>query len=137
MLELIRSHKILGIAVVDMIGSFAVTYLIGGKFGMNQIFSGLMSIPIGIVTHMVMGIDTPLTEFFKSDSPHKYHGLFVGLGASLLSKIFTETITSANIGLVAGIASTLYMKEYGHNLPSSVNKQLMRYYMKYLRWKNS
>lgn len=138
MLEYIRSHKILGMAVFDLAGSMIVSSVIGGRFGANALFSGLISIPISVVSHILFGVDTELTRFYRSDSPHKYHGAYLGTIAGVTSKMFGySTISSANIGLIFGIVSTMYMKEYGHGLPPKLNRKLLRYYMKYQRWKST
>lgn len=138
MLDYLRSHKIVGIAIFDLAGSMLVSSFIGDRFGANALFSGLISIPISVVTHMVLGIDTELTRFYQSDSPHRYHGAVLGAITGVASKVIGyTTITSANVCLITGIASTMYMREYGHNLPPKANRKLLRYYMKYQRWKNA
>jgi len=69
-----------------------------------------------------------LTKFFKSDSPHKYHGLAIGTGAGIVSKLLVGTsgITSVNVGLGAGILSTMYMRQNGHQLPPKLQRKLFK-----------
>ena len=135
MMEYLRSHKFIGMAVFDLVGSMLVSGFIGRRFGADALFSSLISIPLSIVTHMVLGSDTELTRFYQSDSPHRYHGVYIGVMAGIVSKMTGySTLASTNVGLATSIVSTLYMKEYAHNLPPKVNKLLLRYYMKYQRW---
>ena len=122
-------------AVFDLVGSKFVSGFIGGRFGADALFSSLISIPLSVVTHMVLGTDTELTRFYQSDSPHCYHGVCIGVMAGIVSKMTGySTLASTNVGLTTSIVSTLFMKEYAHNLPPKVNKLLLRYYMKYQRW---
>lgn len=140
MLQVIRKYKFLGVALFDMVGSYAVASMVGSKFGANPIFSGLMAIPLGIATHALFRIETPLTKFFTdADNPHKYHGLIIGSGAMALTKaLFSKSlIYSANVGLGTAIVASLYMAEHGHDLPPSLKRKAFRSYMKYQMWKNS
>lgn len=140
MLQQVRKYKFLGVAVFDMVGSYAIASMVGSKFGANSVFSGLMSIPLGIATHLLFQIETPLTRFFTDpDNPHKYHGLAIGGGAMVLTKALLSKplIYSANVGLGTAIVASLYMNEYGHDLPPSLKRKAFRSYMKYQRWKNS
>ena len=129
----IREYKFLGLAIFDLVGSIAVSSFIGSTLGFDPIFSGLISVPGSVAIHIIVGSDTTLTKFFKSDSPHKYHGLIIGTGVGIISKtlIGTSNITSTNVGLSTGIISTMYMRQYGHELPPKLQRKLLKLYLKY------
>jgi hypothetical protein len=118
-INILRENKFLGLAVFDLVGSIAVSSFIGSRLGFDPIFSGLISIPISVAIHIVAGSDTILTNFFRSDSPHRYHGLAIGTATGIVSQLLlcTTGINSINVGLGIGILSTLYMRQYGHELP--------------------
>ena len=125
-INILRENKFLGLAVFDLVGSVVVSSFIGSRLGFDPIFSGLISIPISIPVHVMFGSETALTNFFLSDSPHKYHGLALGIGIGLMSKLVINTtdINSINIGLGVGILSTLYMRQFGHEFPPRFQNDL-------------
>ena len=129
----LRENKFLGLAILDMVGSIGVSAFIGSILGFDPLLSGLISIPGSVAIHIIAGTETTLTKFFKSDSPHKYHGLIIGTGFGIISKkvIGTSNITSTNIGLSIGIISTMYMRAYGHELPPKLQRKLLKLYLKY------
>lgn len=138
-LEVIRSHKILGVAVFDTLTSYLTFSALGSQiFGLNAVFAGLMSIPVSIVSHVVAGVDTPLTKYVMSGSPHLLHapaiGLTLGIGAKLAG---ASNINSINTGLAVSTFALLYMREYSHGLPKPVKKylrkKLLKSYMMYRR----
>lgn len=133
-INILRENKFLGLAVFDLVGSVAVSSFLGSKLGFDPIFSGLISIPASVAIHIVVGSDTVMTKFFKSDSPHKFHGVAIGTGIGLTSQLLfgTTSINSINIGLSTGIISTLYMRQYGHRLPPALERKLLRLYMRYV-----
>jgi energy-converting hydrogenase Eha subunit A len=129
----LRENKFLGLAILDLVGSIGVTAFIGSRLGFDPLLSGLISVPGSVAIHIIVGSDTTLTKFFKSDSPHKYHGLIIGTGAGIISKtlIGSSNITSTNVGLSIGIISTMYMRQYGHELPPKLQRKLLKLYLKY------
>jgi len=129
----LRENKFLGLAIIDLVGSIGVSSFIGSTLGFDPIFSGLISVPGSVAIHIIAGTDTTLTKFYKSDSPHKYHGLIIGTGAGIISKVLvgTSNISSANVGLSTGILATMYMREYGHQLPPKLHRKLLKLYLKY------
>jgi hypothetical protein len=129
----LRENKFLGLAILDLVGSIAVSSFIGSTLGFDPIFSGLISVPGSVAIHIIAGTDTTLTKFYKSDSPHKYHGVAIGTGVGIISKalVGTSNITSANIGLSTGILATMYMRQYNHSLPPKLQRKLLKLYLKY------
>jgi energy-converting hydrogenase Eha subunit A len=129
----LRENKFLGLAILDMVGSIGVSAFIGSRLGFDPLLSGLISIPGSVAIHIITGTETTLTKFFKSDSPHKYHGLIIGTGIGIISKkvIGSSNITSTNIGLSTGILATMYMRAYGHKLPPKLQRKLLKLYLKY------
>jgi len=129
----LRENKFLGLAIIDLIGSIGVSSFIGSRLGFDPILSGLISVPGSVAIHIITGTETALTKFYKSDSPHKYHGLIIGTGVGIISKtlIGTSNITSTNVGLSTGIISTMYMRQYGHELPPKLQRKLLKLYLKY------
>jgi ABC-type phosphate transport system permease subunit len=129
----LRENKFLGLAILDLVGSIGVTSFIGSRLGFDPLLSGLISVPGSVAIHIITGTDTTLTKFYKSDSPHKFHGLIIGTGVGIISKtlIGTSNLTSTNIGLSIGIISTMYMREYGHRLPQKLQRKLLKLYLKY------
>jgi hypothetical protein len=129
----LRENKFLGLAILDLVGSISVSAFIGSRLGFDPLLSGLISVPGSVAIHIIVGSDTTLTKFFKSDSPHKYHGLIIGTSVGIISKkvIGTSNITSTNIGLIVGIISTMYMRQYGHELPPKLQRKLLKLYLKY------
>ena len=65
----LREYKFLGLAILDLVGSIAVSSFIGSTLGFDPIFSGLISVPGSVAIHIIAGTDTALTKFYKSDSP--------------------------------------------------------------------
>jgi hypothetical protein len=129
----LRENKFLGLAILDLVGSIGVTSFIGSRLGFDPLLSGLISVPGSVAIHIIAGTETTLTKFFKSDSPHKFHGLIIGTGFGIISKKFigTSNLTSTNIGLSVGIISTMYMRQYGHELPPKLQRKLLKLYLKY------
>ena len=129
----LREYKFLGLAILDLVGSIAVSSFIGSTLGFDPIFSGLISVPGSVAIHIIAGTDTALTKFYKSDSPHRFHGLIIGTGAGIISKVLigTSNITSANVGLSTGILATMYMRQYNHALPPKLQRKLLKLYLKY------
>ena len=129
----LREYKFLGLAIVDLVGSIAVSSFIGSTLGFDPLLSGLISVPGSVAIHIIAGTDTTLTKFYKSDSPHRFHGLIIGTTAGIISKalIGSSNITSANVGLSTGILATMYMREYGHELPPKLQRKLLKLYLKY------
>jgi len=129
----LREYKFLGLAIVDLVGSIAVSSFIGSTLGFDPLLSGLISVPGSVAIHIIAGTDTTLTEFFKSDSPHKFHGLAIGTTVGIISKLLVgaSNITSANVGLSTGILATLYMRQYNHALPPKLQRKLLKLYFKY------
>ena len=128
----IREYKFLGLAILDLVGSIAVSSFIGSTLGFDPIFSGLISVPGSVAIHIIAGSDTTLTKFYKSDSPHRFHGVAIGTTVGIISKVVgASNITSANIGLSTGILATLYMREYNHALPPKLQRKLLKLYLKY------
>ena len=128
----LRENKFLGLAIVDLVGSIAVSSFIGSTLGFDPIFSGLISVPGSVAIHIIAGSDTTLTKFYKSDSPHRFHGVAIGTTVGIISKVVgASNITSANIGLSTGILATLYMRQYGHELPPKLQRKLLKLYLKY------
>jgi hypothetical protein len=132
-INILRENKFLGLAILDLVGSISVSAFIGSRLGFDPLLSGLISVPGSVAIHIIVGSDTTLTKFFKSDSPHKYHGLIIGTSVGIISKkvIGTSNITSTNIGLIVGIISTMYMRQYGHELPPKLQRKLLKLYLKY------
>lgn len=138
----VRSFRFLDNAVVDLIASFAFTAGLGlmlpEPYASNMVFNGLMSVPISIVTHKALGVNTPLTDFVFSGSPHLIHAFMIGFASGALSEVFgVSHINATNMALSTTILSTMYMKEYDHDLPKPVKKKMMKLMMRYQRWKNS
>ena len=128
----LRENKFLGLAIVDLVGSIAVSSFIGSTLGFDPLFSGLISVPGSVAIHIIAGSDTTLTKFYKSDSPHRFHGVAIGTTVGIISKVVgASNITSANIGLSTGILATLYMRQYGHELPPKLQRKLLKLYLKY------
>jgi energy-converting hydrogenase Eha subunit A len=129
----LRENKFLGLAILDLVGSICVTAFIGSRLGFDPILSGLISVPGSVAIHIITGTETALTTFYKSDSPHKYHGLIIGTGVGIISKVLigTSNITSTNVGLSTGILATMYMRAYGHELPPKLQRKLLKLYLKY------
>ena len=128
----LRENKFLGLAIVDLVGSIAVSSFIGSTLGFDPLFSGLISVPGSVAIHIIAGSDTTLTKFYKSDSPHRFHGFAIGTTAGIISKVVgASNITSANIGLSTGILATLYMRQYNHSLPPKLQRKLLKLYLKY------
>jgi hypothetical protein len=129
----LRENKFLGLAILDLVGSIGVSSFIGSTLGFDPILSGLISVPGSVAIHIIAGTETTLTKFYKSDSPHKYHSLIIGTGVGIISKVFigSSNITSTNIGLSTGIISTMYMRQYGHELPPKLQRKLLKLYLKY------
>jgi hypothetical protein len=132
-INILRENKFLGLAILDLVGSIGVSSFIGSTLGFDPILSGLISVPGSVAIHIIAGTETTLTKFYKSDSPHKYHGLIIGTGFGIISKVFigTSNITSTNIGLSTGIISTMYMRQHGHGLPPKLQRKLLKLYLKY------
>lgn len=132
-LDTVRSNKILGIALFDLLGSFAVFGAIGNRvLGTNYITAGLMSVPISVLIHHLSGVPTPLSDFVTSGSPHVYHAPLIGAvvgGAVKLAGV--SNINSFNTFLGTSIFAIMYMQRYQHGLPKSVRKKLVRFYLKY------
>ena len=133
LIDKLRTYKMFDVAIFDMGASMLGASFIGSRLGYDPIFSGLISVPLSIGLHMLVNVETELTRFYKSDSPHKYHGIGIGAGVGLVSYMLGgSNIYSANIGLGTGIASTLYMKKYGHALPPKLKRWLMKKYIKHI-----
>ena len=85
LIDKLRTYKVFDVAIFDMGASMLGASFIGSRFGYDPIFSGLISVPLSIGLHMLVNVDTELTRFYKSDSPHKYHGVGIGAGVGLAS----------------------------------------------------
>ena len=129
----LRENKFLGLAILDLVGSISVTAFIGSRLGFDPLLSGLISVPGSVAIHIITGTETALTTFYKSDSPHKYHGIAIGTGVGIISKVLigTSNIQSTNVGLSTGILATMYMRAYGHELPPKLQRKLLKLYLKY------
>ena len=129
----LRENKFLGLAIVDLVGSIAVSSFIGSTIGFDPLLSGLISVPGSVAIHLITGTETALTTFYKSDSPHRFHGVAIGTGAGVITKVLygTSNITSAKVGLSTGILATMYMRQYGHGLPPKLHRKLLKLYLKY------
>ena len=129
----LRENKFLGLAILDLVGSIGVSSFIGSSLGFDPLLSGLISVPGSVAIHIIAGSDTALTRFYKSDSPHRYHGLIIGTGVGIISKVLigSSNITSTNVGLSTGILATMYMRAYGHELPPKLQRKLLKLYLKY------
>jgi hypothetical protein len=129
----LRENKFLGLAILDLVGSISVTAFIGSRLGFDPLLSGLISVPGSVAIHIIVGSDTALTTFYKSDSPHRYHGIAIGTGVGIISKVLigASNITSTNVGLSTGIIATMYMRVYGHELPPKLQRKLLKLYLKY------
>ena len=126
----LRTYKVFDIAIFDMGASMLGSSFIGSRLGYDPIFSGLISVPLSIGLHMMVNVET---KFYQSDSPHKYHGILIGTGVGLTSYMLGGTnINSVNIGLGTSIASTLYMKKFGHDLPPKLKRWLIKKYIKHV-----
>lgn len=127
----LRSYKVFDVALFDMAGSMLGSSFIGSRLGYDPIFSGLVSVPISIGLHMLVNVETELTRFYRSDSPHKYHGVaigsLVGIGSYMVG---VSNINSVNLGLGTTIVSTMYMKKYGHDLPPRLKRWLIKKYIR-------
>ena len=133
LIDKLRTYKMFDVAIFDMGASMLGASFIGSRLGYDPIFSGLISVPLSIGLHMLVNVETELTRFYKSDSPHKYHGIAIGAGVGVASYMLgSSNINSVNIGLGTSIASTLYMKQYGHNLPPKLKRWLMKKYIKHI-----
>jgi hypothetical protein len=133
LIDKLRTYKVFDIAIFDMGSSILGSSFLGSRLGYDPIFSGLISVPLSIGLHMLVNVETELTRFYKSDSPHKYHGIAIGAGIGVASYMLgSSNINSVNIGLGTSIASTLYMKQYGHNLPPKLKRWLMKKYIKHI-----
>jgi len=66
----LRKPRIAGIALFDLILAIVGTALIFEYFGYTKTQGALFAIPIGIVTHYILGIDTTLNYYLGiSDKP--------------------------------------------------------------------
>jgi len=137
----IRSYKIIGLPTIDLVGSFVTFAMIGQYYLPHQInngyiFNGLMSIPIGIASHIAFGIETPLTNYITDEPKHLVHSLGIGLVMSSISKylFINNNSTVATTVLATSLMSLIYMFNFSHDLPKPVKKQLIKLYFKYRRW---
>jgi hypothetical protein len=59
MLASLRSYRIGGIAVFDLILSLVGGYVVGSYFGYNPWVTAVLSIPFGEMVHNIFQIETP------------------------------------------------------------------------------
>lgn len=62
-IELLRKPRILGITLFDLILTIVITEYIFRYMGYKKYIGVLFSIPIGIVTHWTLGINTTLNYY--------------------------------------------------------------------------
>jgi Na+-transporting methylmalonyl-CoA/oxaloacetate decarboxylase beta subunit len=71
-LEYLRSFRICGIALFDLILAFVVTIWILNYFGVSTEMAAALTIPIGIISHVIFNIPTRLNyKLGLSEDPKK------------------------------------------------------------------
>ena len=98
----------------------------------------LMAIPIGIGAHLLFDADTALANWIRDKPEHTGHAFAIGLFAGGLS--YTALGSSHSVAMTTtlgtSLASLFYMFNYGHKLPKPVRKQMMKAYLRYMRYMN-
>lgn len=61
-IDQLRSYKVMEYAVFDFVASFVGMYFIAQKMNWNIKKAMLLTIPFGIMVHLVLDIDTPLNR---------------------------------------------------------------------------
>lgn len=62
-LEYLRSFRIGGFAVFDFVMALLGMYLVAPYLGISRNTALLLSVPLGIVAHEIVGIRTPFNKF--------------------------------------------------------------------------
>ena len=65
-IEKIRSYRIWNFAIFDFVVSFVGMYILSIILNVNPIRMLLLTIPLGILIHYLLGIETPLNKLFLS-----------------------------------------------------------------------
>jgi len=71
LLENLRSVRIGRFAIFDFASAHAGMYWLAPHIGMGQERALWLTIPIGIATHHLLGIETPLNRMVLSDDPDR------------------------------------------------------------------
>jgi hypothetical protein len=75
-LEQLRSHRIHGVAMFDVVGSYLAGYLIAKYVGLDPIKVAWSILPLSIAVHALLRIDTVGTDlFFDADSSWLFKAL--------------------------------------------------------------
>jgi hypothetical protein len=61
-IEYLRSFKIFSIAIFDLVSSYIVMYILGTFFNLNVKKLMLAVIPLSLIIHKVIGLDTQLIK---------------------------------------------------------------------------
>jgi hypothetical protein len=136
-MDSLRSYRLIGLPIIDLIGGAMITSIAGQLLLRNLnngiLFNALMSIPIGLIAHVTFGIETPLTKYIKEKPEHLLHSVAIGLltGGIVRNIIGYNNGTAMTATLGMSIASLTYMFNYGHRLPKPVRKKMMRMYIRY------
>jgi hypothetical protein len=71
-IKFLRSYRINGIAMFDVIASIIGMVLIADYIGISKITAAMLAIPIGIIVHAALGINTTLNYKLNiSDMPEE------------------------------------------------------------------
>jgi hypothetical protein len=77
-LKQLRSHRIYGVAMFDLLGSYAAGYMIAKYFGLDPVKVAWSILPVSIAVHALFKSDTVFTDhFFDPDSSWLFKALVV------------------------------------------------------------
>ena len=62
MLETVRSYRILGFAIFDLVLAFAGMMLLAYWTKFDMLSALLLTLPVGVLVHWAVGSDTPLNQ---------------------------------------------------------------------------
>jgi predicted tellurium resistance membrane protein TerC len=102
---------------LELVGGFVVAKTMGLHYSSSDVLLGLMSVPVAIAVYMVMGKETKLTKFVKSDNTYKFIPLGVGFVTWLGTKMVTKTKSHPNphmalqVGVLSSIVSAVVIIE--------------------------
>jgi hypothetical protein len=86
LLETLRSVRVGRFAVFDFVTAHAGMYWLAPRIGISHERALWLTIPIGIATHHLLGIETPLNRMVLGDKPSRLAQLIV---AGLLLRALT------------------------------------------------
>jgi hypothetical protein len=94
-MDYIRSFKVGQYALFDLVVSYAGMYYLGRSIGIDTSVSMLLTLPIGVAIHSLLGINTPMTAHVLDQGTTPMRLIVIAMTLMAIYMLHTSYVSQA------------------------------------------